>query len=108
MKSATVPSFWERYRRLDQDIPPFHPSLRLKCINWDENIWSVRVTLGYRALGVLDEDTVNNTANYVLLLSNYGKVGLSSNVHDFRMSTVSPSVFEYINEKMLNYVCEMR
>jgi len=71
MKSATVPSFWKLYRKLDQDIrartkkayrlwidDPFHPSLRFKCINQSENIWSVRVTLGYRALGVLDEDTV--------------------------------------------------
>jgi len=71
MKSATVPSFWERYHKLDREIRdrakkvyrlwtenPFHPSLRFKCINRDENIWSVRVTLGYRALGVLDQDTV--------------------------------------------------
>ncbi len=36
---------------------PFHPSLRFKCINQSENIWAVRVTLGYRALGVLDSNT---------------------------------------------------
>ena len=71
MKSATVPSFWDRYHKLDREIrvrvkkayrlwanDPFHPSLRFKCINHVENIWSVRVTLGHRALGVLDEDTV--------------------------------------------------
>jgi hypothetical protein len=71
MKSATVPSFWKQYRKVDRDIrertkkayrlwieAPFHPSLRFKCINQSENIWSVRVTLSYRALGVLDEDTV--------------------------------------------------
>ena len=71
MKSATLPSFWERYNKLDREIRgrakkayrlwtenPFHPSLRFKCINHGENIWSVRVTLGYRALGVLDQDTV--------------------------------------------------
>jgi mRNA-degrading endonuclease RelE of RelBE toxin-antitoxin system len=71
MKSATLPSFWERYNKLDHEIRgrakkayrlwtenPFHPSLRFKCINHGENIWSVRVTLGYRALGVLDQDTV--------------------------------------------------
>lgn len=71
MKSATVPSFWKQYGKLDHDIKvrakkvyqlwandPFHPSLRFKCINRSENIWSVRVTLGYRALGVLDGDTV--------------------------------------------------
>jgi len=71
MKSATVPSFWEHYRKLDRDMRAkaktayhlwadnsFHPSLRFKCVNRSENIWSVRVTLGCRALGVLDEDTV--------------------------------------------------
>lgn len=36
---------------------PFHPSIHFKCINNAENIWSFRVTLGYRAIGVLDEDT---------------------------------------------------
>jgi len=71
MKSATLPSFWEQHRKLDRDIrakvtkayrlwadDPFHPSLRFKCVNRSENIWSVRVTLSCRALGVLDEDTV--------------------------------------------------
>jgi hypothetical protein len=71
MKSDTVPSFWERYNKLDSEIRsrakkayrlwtdnPFHPSLRFKCINHEENIWSVRITLGYRALGVFDQDTV--------------------------------------------------
>jgi len=71
MNSATLPSFWDRYRGLDRNLKaqvrkayrlwhedPFHPSLRFKCINREENIWSVRVTLGYRALGILDDDTV--------------------------------------------------
>lgn len=35
----------------------FHPSLHFKCINNQENIWSVRVTRGYRALGFKDADT---------------------------------------------------
>jgi hypothetical protein len=71
MKSATVSSFWVHYVSLEPEIRkqakkayllwtenPFHPSLRFKCISRGENIWSVRVTLGYRALGVLDKDTV--------------------------------------------------
>jgi len=37
---------------------PFHPSLRFKCINREENIWSVRITRGYRAVGLLEGDTV--------------------------------------------------
>ncbi len=37
---------------------PFHPSLHFKCIDTDENIWSVRVTIGYRAISVMDDDAV--------------------------------------------------
>jgi hypothetical protein len=68
VKSATVPSFWDGYRKLDREVrtrankayrlwseDPFHPSLRFKCINREENIWSVRITLGFRAIGVLDD-----------------------------------------------------
>ncbi|PJC75736.1 MAG: hypothetical protein CO013_01305 [Syntrophobacterales bacterium CG_4_8_14_3_um_filter_58_8] len=71
MKSSTLPSFWETYRKLDPDTrqrarkayrlwveDSFHPSLRFKCINHEEGIWSIRITLGVRALGVLDGDTV--------------------------------------------------
>lgn len=71
MKSNTVSSFWEAYGSLDEPVRraaqktyrlwsqnPFHPSLHFKCINSGENVWSVRVTLGFRAIGVLDGDTV--------------------------------------------------
>ncbi len=71
MKSATLPSFWETYQSLDLKIRqqarkayrlwaenPFHPSLHFKCINREENIWSVRITLDYRAIGILEGDTV--------------------------------------------------
>lgn len=37
---------------------PFHPSLHFKCINTEENIWSVRITHGYRALGIFENDQV--------------------------------------------------
>lgn len=71
MKSATIPAFWARYEKLERDLKiqarkafhlwmdnPFHPSLRFKCINRQENIWSVRITRGYRALGILERETV--------------------------------------------------
>jgi len=71
VKSAALPSFWEAYRSLPEDVKaatrkalgmwlrnPFHPSLCFKCVNREEDVWSVRVTRGYRALGVLDGDTV--------------------------------------------------
>ena len=71
MKSATLPSFWKAYESLDPTTKhrarkayrlwaqnPFHPSLHFKCVNSEEDIWSVRTTLGYRAIGVLQGDTV--------------------------------------------------
>jgi mRNA-degrading endonuclease RelE of RelBE toxin-antitoxin system len=71
MKSAVLPSFWKAYDKLDQEVKqraqkafrlwrenPFHPSLHFKCINVSENIWSVRITLNYRAIGIWEEDTV--------------------------------------------------
>jgi hypothetical protein len=71
MKSATLPSFWEKYRALSPAVRagarkayrlwaenPFYPSLHFKCINNKEDIWSVRVTRSYRALGVMSGDTV--------------------------------------------------
>jgi hypothetical protein len=71
MKSLALPSFWEAYRGLVASLRlrakkayclwlenPFHPSLRFKCINREENTWAIRLTRGYRAIGVLDGDTV--------------------------------------------------
>ena len=71
MKSFTLPSFWIAYRVLSESIRrsarksyrlwaqnPFHPSLHFKCINEEEHIWSVRVTKGYRAIGIFESDTV--------------------------------------------------
>jgi hypothetical protein len=63
MKSAVLPSFWAAYDILNADVKrrarkayrlwvenPFHPSLYFKCVNREENVWSVRITRGYRAL----------------------------------------------------------
>ena len=71
MKSATLPSFWDAYQSLDGKTRrsakkayqiwsqnPFHPSLHFKCINDEENIWSVRITRAYRAVAILENDTV--------------------------------------------------
>lgn len=71
MKSATVPSFWDAYDKLEKSIKerskkafslwvenPFHPSIRFKCVNTQEGTWSVRVTRGIRAVGKLKGDTV--------------------------------------------------
>ena len=39
---------------------PFHPSLEFKPVKLKENIWSVRIGIGWRALGVIktDEDKI--------------------------------------------------
>ena len=71
MKSQALPSFWESYQRLPDPVKraarkayrlwqesPFHPSLHFKCVNQEERVWSVRLTLGYRALGIMEGDTV--------------------------------------------------
>jgi hypothetical protein len=71
VKSQTLPSFWKTYQALPEEVKrsarksfqlwrdsPFHPSLRFKCVNQEERIWSVRLTRGYRALGILESDTV--------------------------------------------------
>ena len=66
MNSFTVKSYWKSYNELSGDIQkqadakfelwkenPFHPSLRFKCVNLEDNIWSVRVNLDCRALAVI-------------------------------------------------------
>ena len=37
---------------------PYHPSLHFKCIVPEENIYSVRIGLHYRAVGVRTGDTI--------------------------------------------------
>lgn len=74
MNSNTVPSFWEAYRALNEPIrraaqkayrlwaanrrESLSSVVALQMRHEEESVWSVRVTLGYRALGVLDGATV--------------------------------------------------
>lgn len=71
MQSKTLPSFWRLYSTLDSDIKQraikayglwvanhFHPSLQFKCINSEENVWSVRITHRYCALGIVESNTI--------------------------------------------------
>lgn len=71
MKSQTLPCFWDYYKNLNPRIRqqarktyflwknnPFHPSLHFKCINSQENIWSVRITKYYRAIGIFEGNIV--------------------------------------------------
>ena len=67
MKSVTTRRFREIYRNLPEPVRerarrayrlfrqnPSHPGLNFKQVDEDNNIYSVRVGLGYRALGQLD------------------------------------------------------
>lgn len=71
MKSRITDDFVECFRRLPDDIKvlarknyriwranPAHPSLRFKRVNRQEPMYSVRVGRGYRAVGLLEGDTI--------------------------------------------------
>lgn len=64
MKHLTLPRFWNLYRQLPKEIQkladknyqllkvnPSHPSLQLKKVGRNKQLWSVRVGISYRALG---------------------------------------------------------
>jgi len=63
--------FRKRYARLPRDIQdqakaayrlfkenPYHPSLHFKCIDQQDSLWSVRIGLHYRVVGVRESDTI--------------------------------------------------
>ena len=65
MKHLTLPRFWQHYRQLPKavqavadkqyallKVDPSHPSLQLKKVGKTKQLWSVRVSEHYRALGV--------------------------------------------------------
>jgi hypothetical protein len=64
VKSQTTPEFRSALKRLPAGVrraaqrayrqfsrDPAHPSLAFKRVHAPENVWSVRVSIGYRALG---------------------------------------------------------
>ena len=71
MNHKTLPRFWELYRRLPDDVQKLadknyqllklnstHLSLHFKKISRRRQLWSVRVGIGYRALGVEKPDAI--------------------------------------------------
>jgi hypothetical protein len=71
VKSATTEEFWDLYRQLPAEERerarrayrlwrenPQHGSLRFRRVSTVHPIYSVRVGLSYRALGLLDGETV--------------------------------------------------
>jgi hypothetical protein len=70
--SKARPSFWGAYDRLAPSVKarareayrvfernPDHPALRFKKLQAQENVWSVRITDQYRAVGVRSGDTID-------------------------------------------------
>jgi hypothetical protein len=71
IESRTTRSFRKSFAALPEEIQaqarrayrlfradPAHPSLRFKKVEETENVYSVRIGLGYRALGVLQGSVV--------------------------------------------------
>jgi hypothetical protein len=69
--SQVRPSFWRAYERLAPSVKdrarlayqlfaenPDHPSLRFKKLQGGGEIWSVRISEQYRAVGVRSGDTI--------------------------------------------------
>lgn len=64
MNHRTLPIYWRFYEQLPKDIQaladknfkllkanPYHPSLHFKKVGKRKQLWSVRVSVDYRALG---------------------------------------------------------
>ena len=71
MRSFTQQSFWKAYRRLPKhaqrqarqsyqffELNPQHPSLDFKRVSQRRPVYSVRVGIDYRAIGVLDANDI--------------------------------------------------
>ena len=71
MRSFTQGAFWDAYRRLPQHVQrqaqesyrffaanPNHTGLDFKRVGQRSPVYSVRVGIGYRALGVLTGDAI--------------------------------------------------
>ena len=89
MISRATDAFWKAYRDLPDDIKeraktayrlwrenPNHPSLRFKKIHEVEPVFSVRIGLGWRAVGVRSGEEmiwywIGSHADYDALISNF-------------------------------------
>ncbi len=65
MNSKTTDRFWKSYNKLPENIKkeakksyrifktdPFHPSLHYKRVHSTRPIFSIRITINYRAIGI--------------------------------------------------------
>ena len=87
MNHLTLPRFWELYGKLLKEVQkladknyrllkldPTHPSLHFKKVGKNKQLWSVRVGINYRALGIEKGEGIvwfwiGNHAEYDKLLS---------------------------------------
>jgi hypothetical protein len=87
MKHRALPRFWQHYHQLPKEVreladkkfdllksDPNHPSLHFKKVDTDRKLWSVRIGLQYRALGIEKPDGIlwfwiGSHADYDKLLS---------------------------------------
>lgn len=71
MKSKTTSDFWKCYKALPNEIReqakkvyklfnenPYHPSLHFKRIHSSRPIFSVRITVNYRAVGIITNEVI--------------------------------------------------
>lgn len=71
MNHRTIARFWQCYEQLPKEAReladknfellksnPYHPSLHLKEVDTAKKLWSVRVGLNYRALGLEKPDGI--------------------------------------------------
>jgi hypothetical protein len=71
MNSQTVPRFWQLYAKLPHQIReqareayrlfqanPAHPSLHFQRLKGHPELWSVRVTRDFRAVGLRESDAI--------------------------------------------------
>ncbi|MGI9175123.1 MAG: hypothetical protein ACR2GR_07385 [Rhodothermales bacterium] len=71
MQSFTQPSFWKAYRGLPENVrqqaraayrlfaeDPRHPSLQFKRVSQRRPVYSARINIDYRVLGVRDGEEI--------------------------------------------------
>ena len=71
MTSLTTEDFWDCYYKLPKQIQELatkkynlwkdntkHPSLRFKCVDAVDDIWSISINMTYRGLGAKDDNEI--------------------------------------------------
>ena len=72
MKSFLNPNFRKLFKQLPKDIRilarkqyeifkqnPYHPSLYFKRVHSNKSIYSCRINISYRVIGILEENNIN-------------------------------------------------